>query len=397
MSEAKNSQIWRRESQRLSNAIKPLSRLMKKTINGRKSDSYTRRDDEDSPASVSVGTSSSSSSSTGLRVEKIGGTEYFQVEISSNRLSSGSDKYSVVTDVKQEITDHKSDEDHYTIIDMTDPVPRWSNYSGPDIIQDLPTTPAINNRSGRKVVRSSSFLSQPPVSSVGGGVGGGGIADGRGGGVRRGRPVQRSVSSVSNMTPRPICGVRAVSSIRQQQQLKQQQQQQQLNQQQQQQQSKPSNSVQRSFSNVSNLSRPSYVRSLQQRRHPPSSPAYHHHHPAAQVHTRQGSVSSTSSGSLGSSGFVSPNKVKSYISSSTPAHHYHRVVQKHSSSPFSTITRPSPPTATSPPSSVTSSSSSAPHQFQSSNSAFRRPKPVTDKRKELEMYANQYQDWGNRR
>ena len=201
---------------------------MKKTINGRKSDSYTRRDDEDSPASVSVGTSSSSSSSsTGLRVEKIGGTEYFQVEISSNRLSSGSDKYSVVTDAKQEITEHKSDEDHYTIIDMTDPVPRWSNYSGPDIIQDLPTTPSIatNNRSARKVVRSSSFLSQPPVSSVGGGVGGGGIADGRGGGVRRGRPVQRSVSSVSNMTPRPICGVRAVSSIRQQQQLKQQQQQ----------------------------------------------------------------------------------------------------------------------------------------------------------------------------
>ena len=392
MSEAKNSQIWRRESQRLSNAIKPLSRLMKKTINGRKSDSYTRRDDEDSPASVSVGTSSSSS--TGLRVEKIGGTEYFQVEISSNRLSSGSDKYSVVTDAKQEITDHKSDEDHYTIIDMTDPVPRWSNYSGPDIIQDLPTTPSIatNNRSARKVVRSSSFLSQPPVSSVGGGGGGGG-----GGGVRRGRPVQRSVSSVSNMTPRPICGVRAVSSIRQQQQLKQQQQQ--LNQQQQQQQSKPSNSVQRSFSNVSNLSRPSYVRSLQQRRHPPSSPAYHHHHQIspAQVHTRQGSVSSTSSGSLGSSGFVSPNKVRSYISSSSPAHHYHRVVQKHSSSPFSTITRPSPPTATSPPSSVTSSSSSAPHQFQSSNSAFRRPKPVTDKRKELEMYASQYQDWGNRR
>jgi len=193
MSEAKNSQIWRRESQRLSNAIKPLSRLMKKTINGRKSDSYTRRDDEDSPASVSVGTSSSSSSSTGLRVEKIGGTEYFQVEISSNRLSSGSDKYSVVTDVKQEITEHKSDEDHYTIIDMTDPVPRWSNYSGPDIIQDLPTTPATNNRSARKVVRSSSFLSQPPVSSVGGGGVGGG-------GVRRGRPVQRSVSSVQHQT-----------------------------------------------------------------------------------------------------------------------------------------------------------------------------------------------------
>ena len=71
-------------------------------------------------------------------------------------------------------------------------------------------------------------------------------------------------------------------------------------------------------------------------------------------------VSSTSSGSLGSSSFVSP---KPYISSESPANRrYHNL-----------------PT------------------LPSSNSAFRRPKPVHSKARELEQYARQWQHWACRR
>ena len=62
----------------------------------------------------------------------------------SHRHSGGSDQYSVVEDARTE-------DAGVTLIDMTDPVPRCVNYSGPDIIRDLPRQP-------RKVARSSSFL-----------------------------------------------------------------------------------------------------------------------------------------------------------------------------------------------------------------------------------------------
>ena len=93
---------------------------------------------------------------------------YFQVEI-SNRLSGGSDKYSVIEEkasegnkdaIKKDTTSSPSD---YNIIDVTGLVPRSVNCSplslhtfltGPDIIKDLPAAP------GRKVGRSISFLSQ---------------------------------------------------------------------------------------------------------------------------------------------------------------------------------------------------------------------------------------------
>ena len=74
--------------------------------------------------------------------------------------SGGSDKYSVVADNnnKHDEQADSADTDSYAIIDMTDPIPICVNYPvGPDIIKDLPGTA---NKSSKKVVRSSSFLTQ---------------------------------------------------------------------------------------------------------------------------------------------------------------------------------------------------------------------------------------------
>ena len=112
-----------------------------------------------------------------------------------------------------------------------------------------------------------------------------------------------------------------------------------------------------------------------------STPPLHHH-------VRQGSVSSTStsSGSLGSSGFVSPKKIIT-----SHAQKYHRENRVAQNSNY--IVSESKPR-------VMNSSQYSENlhiQLPSSNSAFRRPKPIHDKRKELEQYANQWQLIGNRR
>ena len=62
---------------------------------------------------------------------------------------------------KHDVTDdHSDDEDEnsnsYAIIDMTEPIPKCVNYTGPDIIRDLPPGSKPRNKIGR----SSSFLSQ---------------------------------------------------------------------------------------------------------------------------------------------------------------------------------------------------------------------------------------------
>ena len=105
---------------------------------------------------------------SGQGQEKSGKSEYFQVEISSNRHSGGSDKYSVVNDLKidehndsdDEEEDEADDNNSYAIIDMTDPIPKCVNYPGPDIIQDLPS--GSGPRTTKKVGRSSSFVSSRP-------------------------------------------------------------------------------------------------------------------------------------------------------------------------------------------------------------------------------------------
>ena len=155
------------------------------------------------------------------------------MEISANRHSGGSDKYSVVDKNDEE----EEADTSYAIIDMTDPVPRCFNQSehgiqsrdrsahlslvrclnlarGPDIIRDLPApAPAPGSaRAPRRVGRSSSFLA--PGSSAGAG----GVA--RPGAPRRsqGARLQRSVSSVSSCAGPgaravvPRCGVRALTS-----------------------------------------------------------------------------------------------------------------------------------------------------------------------------------------
>ena len=184
------------------------------------------------------------------------------VERSHNRLSVGSDKYSVIESSSTE-DDNNNDNSYLTLIDMTSPEPVVR--SRPDIIRDLPGK-------SRGLVRSTSFLSQAVGSRRSRWCGGGGA-------------VQRSIS---NVTARPVCGIRAVRE-----------------------------------------------------------------------HQRQGSVSSTSSGSLGSSSFVPTNRP--YISLESPmTKHYNNL--------------PSLP---------------------SSNSAFRRPRQ--DKGRELEHYASQWQHRGCRR
>ena len=130
-----------------------------------------------------------------------------------------------------------------------------------------------------------------------------------------------------------------------------------------------------------------HSRNLHHRRTPHARPPGHHGlyvsppgHQPSHHHTRQGSVSSTStsSGSLGSSGFVSPNR--DGVERRRPV----RGLGLSSNSPV--ITRTHYP-----------GHSGHSLQFPSSNSAFRRPKPCTDRRKELEIYASQWQNWGNRR
>ena len=104
-------------------------------------------------------------------------------------------------------------------------------------------------------------------------------------------------------------------------------------------------------------------------------------------HTRQGSVSSTStsSGSLGSSGFVSPNR---------DGAERRRPVR----GPGLGLSCNSPVITTTRTHQLGQRGHSPGHlQFPSSNSAFRRPKPCSDRRKELEIYASQWQNWGNRR
>ena len=127
-------------------------------------------------------------------------------------------------------------------------------------------------------------------------------------------------------------------------------------------------------------------RNLHHRRMPHARPPGHHGlyvsppgHQPGHHHTRQGSVSSTStsSGSLGSSGFVSPNR------DGAERRRPVRGLGPSCNSPV--ITRTHYP------------GHSGHLQFPSSNSAFRRPKPCSDRRKELEIYASQWQNWGNRR
>ena len=204
----------------------------------------------------------------------------------------------------------------------------------------------------------------------------------------RGRGLQRSVSNVSHLSPRarPICGVRAVTGVYRdnlypQQHIRQQQSPARL----------ATAPVNRSASNVSDLARTTrtYQRNLHHRHTPHARP------PGQQGlyvsppghHTRQGSVSSTStsSGSLGSSGFVSPNR---------DGAERRRPVRGPGpglscNSPVITTTRGHYPGHR--------GHSPGHLQFPSSNSAFRRPKPCTDRRKELEIYASQWQNWGNRR
>ena len=138
---------------------------MKKTINGRKLE-HKKYEGE---GSGGVYSSKLSGSHLGLSQgqDKSGKSEYFQVEISSNRHSGGSDKYSVVNDLKvdehedsSDDEDDEADDNSYAIIDMTDPIPRCVNYPGPDIIQDLPS--GSGPRATKKVVRSSSFVSSRP-------------------------------------------------------------------------------------------------------------------------------------------------------------------------------------------------------------------------------------------
>ena len=155
------------------------------------------------------------------------------MEISANRHSGGSDKYSVVDKNDEE----EEADTSYAIIDMTDPVPRCHNQSelrtwsrdssghlslvrclnlarGPDIIRDLPAPAPGLASAPRRVGRSSSFLA--PGSSAGAGAGG--VA--RQGAPRRsqGARLQRSVSSVSSCAGPgaravvPRCGVRALTS-----------------------------------------------------------------------------------------------------------------------------------------------------------------------------------------
>lgn len=84
-SETKNSQIWRRESQRLTQASKALSRLMRKTIHGRR----VEANKDDAGAGFDHAPSSPVASS-GLRVERCGGNEYFQVGVKSHNCSNHS-------------------------------------------------------------------------------------------------------------------------------------------------------------------------------------------------------------------------------------------------------------------------------------------------------------------
>ena len=194
------------------------------------------------------------------------------VERSHNRLSAGSDKYSVIGSSSTE-DDNNNDNSyhHHHLIDMTEPEPVVR--SRPDIIRVLPGN-------SRGVVRSTSFLSQAVGSRRS-------RCCGEGGGVQR---------SISNVTARPVCGIRAVRGMRE-----------------------------------------SWTSS----------------------HQRQGSVSSTSSGSLGSSSFVPTNRP--YISLDSP---------------------------------VTKTYNNLP-SLPSSNSAFRRPR--RDNGRELEQYASQWQHRGCRR
>ena len=139
---------------------------------------------------------------------------------------------------------------------------------------------------------------------------------------------------------------------------------------------------------------------------------------------RQGSVSSTStsSGSLGSSGFVSPGarpqsrRPPAHAAASPPRQLGVRASGDPASSlhvvklpPSTTFNTSSSPTSSFNPSSSHSrslsvrTSSPASHQqhavqLPSTHSAFRRPRPVQDKRQELEVYASQWQTHrGNRR
>ena len=135
---------------------------MKKTINGRKLEQKKYEGEG------SGGVHGSHQSGLHLGQDKSGKSEYFQVEISSNRHSGGSDKYSVVNDLKideheasdDEEEDEADDNNSYAIIDMTDPIPKCVNYPGPDIIQDLPS--GSRPGSSKKVGRSSSFVSSRP-------------------------------------------------------------------------------------------------------------------------------------------------------------------------------------------------------------------------------------------
>ena len=266
----------------MTNASRALSRLMRKTIQGRKVE--PKREE-----SLSVDEASDSCQYT----------YNVQVEISNHRHSAGSDKYSVVGNCND--NNNNNNNNSYAIIDMTEPEPvvraqpEMTEPEGlqlrvrPDIIRDLPG-------SSRQVVRSSSFLS-PGVD-------------------HNTRPRLRGVQrSVSHVTARPVCGLRAVRGRRE-----------------------------------------SWATTTLQTTLP------------TPRHQRQGSVSSTSSGSLGSSSFVSPNRCKTskpYISLNCPVSK-----QYHS---------PNLPT------------------LPSSNSAFRRPKPVNSKTRELEQYASQWQHRGCRR
>ena len=164
-------------------------------------------------------------------------------------------------------------------------------------------------------------------------------------------------------------------------------------------------------------------RNLHHRRMPHARPPGHHGlyvsppgHQPGHHHTRQGSVSSTStsSGSLGSSGFVSPNRAgverRRPVRGPGPG----TGARPRGPGPGTGARAPGPGPGVRGPGLGLSCNSpvitttrthqlgqrghSPGHlQFPSSNSAFRRPKPCSDRRKELEIYASQWQNWGNRR
>ena len=90
------------------------------------------------------------------------------VERSHNRLSVGSDKYSVIESSSTE-DDNNNDNSYLTLIDMTSPEPVVR--SRPDIIRDLPGK-------SRGLVRSTSFLSQAVGSRRSRWCGGGGETGG---------------------------------------------------------------------------------------------------------------------------------------------------------------------------------------------------------------------------